>query len=234
MLDQIIRFALQNRLLMLAFAVALLSGNTRWERIEAIRAELSEPFVGFDPAAFAARDERWVEQRVIPWFRAHRAGSAGLRGGLLRLREPAAILSGKGPHGSAAAFLDAVFAAAGGSPEQAAMLLGKSKEWKLPGFGIALAAEGLRLLGYDLCKPDRHVMRAVAAWGLVEFARWERKGPFTPPQARPPELLATMLAVRALAEANGLAVTRANSAIWTAGAVSGARLTNAELAALAR
>jgi len=119
------------------------------------------------------------------------------------------------------------------SPEALAMLLGNSREWKLPGFGIALAAEALRMLGLDLCKPDRHVLRAIGSWKLVDFAKWDEKGAFTAPQARPGELLATMLAVRALAEANRLGVSRANSVIWTAGAVSGARLTNAEFRALA-
>ena len=42
-----------------------------------------------------------------------------------------------------------------------------------------------------------------------------------------------MLAVRALAGANELAVTRVDSAIWTLGAVSGARLANEWLAQLA-
>ena len=113
------------------------------------------------------------------------------------------------------------------------MLLGNSRDWKLPGFGIALAAEALRMLGLDLCKPDRHVLRAIGSWNLVQFAKWDEKGAFTAPQARPGELLATMLAVGALAEANGLGVSRANSVIWTAGAVSGARLTNAQFRALA-
>ena len=98
----------------------------------------------------------------------------------------------------------------------------------MPGFGIALAAEALRLLGLDLCKPDRHILRAVGAWSLVDFRRWDRKGDFTPPQADTTELRATMLAVRAIARANGLGVSYVNSVIWTAGAVSGARLANEE------
>jgi hypothetical protein len=43
-----------------------------------------------------------------------------------------------------------------------------------------------------------------------------------------------MHAVRALAAANGIATTYASSVIWTAGAVSGARLTNAQLAMIGR
>jgi hypothetical protein len=215
-----------------AFAIALLSGNTRWDRIERIRDQLREPFDDFRPEAFAGRSDRSIDEDIMPWFRTRRAGAAGLRSGLGRLRETAGLLAGKGRFGSAQSLIEAAFAEAGGSPEAVAMLLGHAKEWKLPGFGIALAAEALRLLGYDLCKPDRHVLRAIGAWKLVHFARWDRKGEFTAPQARPSEILATMLAVRSLAETIGVAVTKANSVIWTAGAVSGARLTNAEFAAL--
>jgi hypothetical protein len=215
-----------------AFAVALLSGNTRWDRIERVRDALGEPFDRFDPRAFAARSDRSLDQEVMPWFRAHRAGAAGLRASLGRLRQTAAILAGDNACGSAGAFHAAAVKQAGGSPEGLAMLLGNAREWKLPGFGIALAAEALRLLGLDLCKPDRHVLRAIGSWNLVDLARWDEKGAYTAPQARPAELLATMLAVRTLAEANDLGVSRANSVIWTAGAVSGARLTNAEFRAM--
>ncbi|WP_137787817.1 hypothetical protein [Sphingomonas sp. 3P27F8] len=214
-----------------SFAVALLSGNTRWDRIATIRGELGVPFVDFDPARFASLDDRDIDRRVLRWFVDRRAGSAGLPAGLLRLRGTAAILATA--EGGAHGFLERVFDAAGGMPDQAAVLLGGSAQWKLPGFGIALAAEALRLLGFDLCKPDRHVLRAVGAWGLVRFARWPEKGAYTPPQARPAELIATMRAVRTLAENNAVGVSNCTSVIWLAGAVSGARLTNADFASLA-
>ena len=223
---------ISNREAFEAFAVALLSGNTRWDRIERVRGELREPFQGFDPDGFAALSEAQIDREVLAWFRDHRAGSAGLRGGLLRLRQTASILAGGGRFGSADAFIRAGMRQADGSPERLALLLGSQKDWKLPGFGIALAAEALRLLRFDLCKPDRHVLRALASWSLVSFASWSKKGPFTAPDARPRELLEAMLEVRAIAQANGVPVTYANSVIWFAGAVSGARLTNEELEAV--
>jgi hypothetical protein len=216
-----------------ALAVALVSGNTRWDRIEPVRGELDEPLCGFDPAAFARLSDEAIAHDVLPWFRRRRAGSAGLRAGLMRLRQTADLISGGGRFASADAMIRAALAHAGGSPEMLAMLLGDSKDWKLPGFGIALAAEALRLMGFDLCKPDRHVTRAVGSWSLASFARWDKRGAFTAPQAKPKELLETMLAVRNLAQANGVATTVASSVIWTAGAVSGARLTNAEFARIA-
>ncbi|MDB5676262.1 MAG: hypothetical protein JWM65_3244 [Sphingomonas bacterium] len=217
-----------------AFAVALLSGNTRWDRIERVRDKLSDPFQGFDPRAFAALPDSAIDRTIVPWFRERRAGAASLRAGLLRLRAAAGrLISPAGDH-PVQSYIRAAFSASDGTPEGLAVVLGAGKAWKLPGFGIALAAEALRMLGLDLCKPDRHVMRAIGAWSLVDFRRWERNGAFTPPQASPVELRATMLAVRGIAEANGLGVSRANSVIWTAGAVSGARLTNAEFEAIAR
>ena len=214
--------------------MALISGNTRWDRIARIRSELHEPFQEFSPARYAALSDSAISETLLPWFRQRHAGAAGLNNSLMNLRKTAAVLAGSATHQNARDYLKAAFAAADGSPERLAMLIGSSPRWKLPGFGIPLAAEALRLLGFDLCKPDRHVLRAMGSWHYVQFARWDRKGEFTAPQARPPELLATMLAVRTLAGANGLGVSYANSVIWTAGAVSGPHLTNGEFEQLAR
>jgi hypothetical protein len=211
-----------------AFTVALLSGNTRWDRIKRVRGKLGEPFDGFDPARFATRSDEHIREKVLGWLRERQAASPRLAGGLLRLRETARIFAGGANHASAQALIDAACEHAEGSPEHVALLLGSSKEWKLPGFGVALAAEGLRLLDFDLAKPDRHLLRAVGSWGFVVFRRWSDKGAFTPPDANPSETLAAMLSVRELAKVADLPVTKTSSAIWIAGAVSGARLTNEE------
>jgi hypothetical protein len=217
-----------------ALTLALLSGNTRWDRVAAIQDELCIPFADFAMRRFAALPDDEIERSIVPWFRARKAGSAGLRAGLLRLKNTAVILAGySDDHGGARHFFRDALADSGGSAEDLAMTLGTATKWKLPGFGIALAAEALRNLGIDLCKPDRHVLRAIGSWSLVDFAHWDRRGAFTPPTARPPELKATMLAVRSIAEANRVSVTHANSAIWTAGAVSGARLTNQDFEEIA-
>ncbi|MEG3150110.1 hypothetical protein U1769_09440 [Sphingomonas sp. ZT3P38] len=217
-----------------AFAVALLSGNTRWERILRIRPNLGEPFGGFDLRRYALLTDRDIEERVVPWFRERRAGARGLSAGLVRLRDTAARLSSyRAGKGSASAYLADARSASGGSPEQLAILLATSKEWKLPGFGIALAAEALRNMGIDLCKPDRHILRALGSWSLIDFVRWDRRGAFTPPQATTAELSRAMFVVRSIAEANDVRVSYATSVIWTAGAVSGARLSNGEFEAVA-
>jgi hypothetical protein len=234
-LEALAAVALSDREIFEAFAVALLSGNTRWDRIAAIRGDLRDPFAGFDPQRFASLSDLEIVEKIVPWFRKRKAGSPGLRGGLLRLRAAAARLSTYRPgDGSAQAFLLDASRDTKGLPEDLAVALGTSKTWKLPGFGVALAAEALRNLGVDLCKPDRHILRAVGSWSLIHFARWDRRGAFTAPQAKPGELRETMFAVRLVAEANGLGVSYANSVIWTAGAVSGARLTNDEFADISR
>jgi endonuclease III len=212
--------------------LAVLSGNTRWSTVERIQAELTGPFEDFSLPAYADKTDVEVTA-LVPWFSERKAGSTGLKAGLIRLRDTAALLDRHSrDHGSADTyFLDAL-REAGGEPEDLAVALGSSKRWKLPGFGIALAAEALRNIGFDLCKPDRHVLRCIAAWGLVEFANWPQASDFTAPKATPAELRQAMYAVREIAEANGAGVSYATSMIWTAGALSGARLTNNELAGI--
>ena len=213
-----------------AFALAAISGNARWDRISAVQDELAEPFQNFSPHRFAELSDQDIDERIVPWFRQRRAGSARLPKVLRLLRRSADLLRPR-KDGDARTFLMAAGAQAEGSPEEMAVCLGTDTRFKMPGFGIALAAEALRLLGCDLCKPDRHVLRAIAAWQVVTFKNWPA-GEFAAPQARTPELLATMLAVRQLALANGVSTSYATSVIWLAGAISGARLTNEDLSSL--
>lgn len=214
-----------------ALTVALLSGNTRWDRVARIRGELRTPFDDFEPQYYARLEDGDIG-KIVSWFRERKAGSAGLGAGLLRLRKTAALLTAY--DGGANAFFRDAFEAAGRSPEDLAVALGTSDKWKLPGFGIPLAAEALRNLGLDICKPDRHILRAIGSWSLINFSRWDRCGAFIAPQANPAELRHAMFVVRSIAEAHGLPVRYVNSAIWTAGAVSGARLTNDAFAEIAR
>ena len=204
---------------------AALSGNTTATTVQRIAPELTEPFQGFDLAAFAERLPAKLEADIMPWFLARKAGSTGLRRTLRGLHGTALrLVAYARDHGAAERFF-ADCLTDSGTIEDAAVAIGSSGQWKLPGFGVALAAEALKFLGYDVCKPDRHVMRCVGAWSLVTFRKWPIRGEFTPPMASIAELRETMLAVRALAGAAGLTINQENSAIWIAGALSGARLT---------
>ena len=94
---------------------------------------------------------------------------------------------------------------------------------------MILAAEALKNLGFDVAKPDRHVKRAVASFGLVPARNWsgsDRTVPKTPN-------LAVMEAVERIAIAIRKHVVFVDNAIWMLGARSELWLTNGELAKVA-
>jgi len=210
----------------------VLSGNTLWSTIERLQPQLAEPFDSFSMSSYARRSDEAVAS-LVPWFLERRAGSTGLRASLLRLRQTVLLLDRYSrEHGSADAYFTDALRDSDQELEELAVAVGSSKRWKLPGFGIALTAEALRNIGYDLCKPDRHVLRCLAAWDLVRFSHWPARSEFTAPQATPAELKLTMRVVRRLAHSNGVGVSYMTSAIWLAGAQSGARLSNEALRAI--
>ena len=214
--------------------LSVLSGNTRWSTIERIQSELGDLFDGFNLRRFASILPEQIEKRILPWFLERKAGSTGLKRGLLRLQQTAVLLERyAADHGGAEDYFRDAMTESGGQPEDLAVAIGSSPRWKLPGFGIALAAEALRHIGFDVSKPDRHVLRCMGAWDLVAFTKWTERSDFTAPDASPSELHRTMCAVKSIARANRLSTSYVNSVIWTAGALSGARLTNTELRAVA-
>ena len=109
-------------------------------------------------------------------------------------------------------------------------MLGTSTEWKLKGFGVPLAAEALRNIGYNLSKPDRHILRAVGSFKLVNFDRWVDKTGIKAPKPSISNLRKAMIAVDKLAKEINEETTFVDSVIWTACAKGGVRLTNEELA----
>lgn len=216
-----------------ALLLSILSGNTRSDTIDRISIELTEPFHGFDLDRFAEMSPAAVEREIVRWFLDRKAGSTSLRRSLARLQETAKILAGREFGDRAEDFILAVASDVGDQPEDIAVALGSSRRWKLPGFGIALAAEALKHIGFEICKPDRHVLRCIASWSLISYRKWPVRSDYTAPEATPAELYETMCMVRSFANANDLGVNHVNSAIWLAGAVSGARLTNHELQSVA-
>ena len=80
---------------------------------------------------------------------------------------------------------------------------------------MALAAEALKNLGFDVAKPDRHVARAVASFGLVPFHNWpDRDGRTAPSFSSKSSYLAVMQAIQDLATAAGMSVVLVDIAIW--------------------
>jgi len=214
-----------------AILLALLSNNTRWDKIQRIRSELVDTFDGFSLSAFADKSKEEIEDKIVPWFLQRKAGSTVLRLGLLRLRDATQLLMEYSrSHGRGEMFFLDAQKEIGSEPEDLALAIGLNKRWKLPGFGVALAAEALRNLGFDLCKPDRHILRAAGQWALVEYKNWPDRSRYLSPQSSVTELRDTMIAIRSLAEANGNSVSYTDTTIWTACAASpGAHLSNEEL-----
>src|SRR5439155_14304541 len=103
-----------------------------------------------------------------------------------------------------------------------ARVIGDAGDYKLPGFGIPLAAEALKNIGYDVAKPDRHINRAVGCFGMVEFRRWhDRSGWETPPQPTVAELMRVMRAMEELSREVRQSVTFVDNAVWLLCARSG-------------
>lgn len=138
-------------------------------------------------------------------------------------------------HGTAESYFTSLIHQLDGDPKQAAICLGSRSEHKLPAFGVTLAAEALKNLGYDVAKPDRHVTRAVASFGLVHFRNWsQRDGQAAPSLSSRSSYLAVMRAVEDIASSAGMPVVLVDNAIWLLCAKSGLYLTNPELSDLAR
>ena len=223
-----------------ALLLAVLSANTDWKKIEALREELPDQFSGFSLAWYAKRSESDTRDRFLPWFKKRKAGSVNLRTNLVNLVCAAQILLQRSStHGTADGYFTSLLDECGGDPKQVALRLGCAGADKLPAFGVPLAAEALKNLGFDVAKPDRHIMRAIGSFGLVRFNRWQSKrdeggGRQPPGSTSRKRLRDVMAAVEKIASAANERVAFVDNAIWLLGAKSGLHLTNRELAAIAR
>ena len=222
-----------------ALSLAVLSSNTDWSRIERIRAELAELFDGFSLASYAEVSESEIAHRFLPWFKERKAGSMSLERDLVNLVGAAQILLDYSRlHGTADDYFTSLLHLCEGDPKRAALRLGCQGEYKLPSLGVPLAAEALKNLGFDVAKPDRHLMRALGSFGLVRFRGWPRtsdgpQGRKSPVSTSKSKLLAVMAAAEKVAEVAEVPVVLVDNAIWLLCAKSGLYLSNSELAAMA-
>lgn len=221
--------------------LALLSNGSKWERIQNILEELGEPFEEFNLEAFSNISEDDVTNRLMPWFKSRKANPRFLEVDLNRLRTVAKqLVAYSQKYGSADSYFTTAWNLVGKDSTALAFLLGdpkqEHKQWKLLGFGVALSAEALRNLGFDLSKPDRHILRAVGQFGLVQFVKWSDRSAYSSPEASPNELRMTMKAVEQIAQANKQTTTFVDSMIWTLCSEGNdkAHLTNFDLAEIAR
>ena len=200
-----------------ALLMAVLSTNTDWSKVERVQGELADLFCGFSLESYAERQSRRNRvRRVVPWFLERRAGSVSLERNLVDFIGAARKLAEhRRAHGSAESYFTSLVRRSGGDPKQAALHLGRQGEYKLPAFGVALAAEALKNLGFDVAKPDRHLGRAIGSFGMVRFERWSgRSGRTSPPLTSRASQLAVMTAVQQLATEAGRLVVVVDNAIW--------------------
>ena len=216
--------------------LAVLSSNTDWSKIERLQADLAEPFAGFSLDSYAELPACEVGERILPWFLERKAGSVSLERSLVSLIGAARRLSEHSRvHGTAENYFTSLVRRLDGDAKQAALHLGSPGSDKLPAFGVPLAAEALKNLGFDVAKPDRHIKRAVASFGLIPVVtRPDRTGRAAPSFSSRTSQLAVMGAVQDIAEAAGRPVVMVDNAIWLLCAKSGLYLANSELAELAR
>ena len=221
-----------------AVLLAVLSSNTDWSRIESVQAELSDLFSGFSLKSYASLADARIGDRFLPWFKARKAASIALGQDLVNLIGAARILlEYSRNHGAADSYFTSLMQRCDGDPKLAALRLGCRGVDKLPSLGVPLAAEALKNLGFDVAKPDRHLMRAIGSFRLVHFGRWTdtgawRQGRATPVPTPKRQLLA-MTAVQEIAQATDERVVLVDNAIWLLCAKSELYLTNRLLAELA-
>ena len=207
-----------------------------WSKIESIKPELEERFSGFGLEIYKGRPESYVTDILVPWFKDRKAASGYLKDRLIGLIAAAEILvkHSRKNDGAADSYFTQLMKKHDYDAKQVALCLGVAgSEHKLPALGVPLAAEALKNLGFDVAKPDIHVRRAVAAFGLVDFGPGGNK--FESPTESEKTFRQTMVKVEEIAEAAGKPVAFVDNAIWMLGAKkpSGLHLTNQQLAELA-
>jgi endonuclease III len=215
---------------------SILSANTVWSKVERVLPELCTLLHDFSLSWYAALQPADVNQTLVPWFEQRKSGSVALGPNLLRLITSAKQLSGfRERYGSLESYLAHLSAQHNGDPKAVAAALGEEiSPAKLPGLRVALAAEFLKNVGYNVSKPDTHINRAMGSFGLVQFANWADRKNFKTPHAGKYELRKVMDVMEKWALELGFPVTFLDNAVWLlcAAPKSGLHLSNSELAAL--
>jgi thermostable 8-oxoguanine DNA glycosylase len=98
--------------------------------------------------------------------------------------------------------------------------------------GLAIAAEALKNIGFDVAKPDRHINRAVGSFKFVSFSKWPDRSERKPPQCSEKDLIEVMRAMDRFATSVGVRVSFLDNAIWLLCCKSGLYLSNQQLSKL--
>ena len=113
-------------------------------------------------------------------------------------------------------------------------MLGTDSIYKLYGFGIPLAAEAMKNIGYEVAKPDRHICRAMGCFELVQYKKWPDKTGTKPPVTTDEQLIITMTAMQDFSLKINESPSYVDQVIWLLCAKSGAYFSNEKLVALYR
>lgn len=220
-----------------AILLAVLSSNTVWSEIEGVRADLHSPFEDFSLKAYASHSETEIDSRFVSWFRDRDVNTRFLGRNLAYLiRAARKLLRYSKEYGAADGYFTSLARHCAHDPKEVALKLGSRGKYKLPSLGVRLAAEALKNLGFAVAHPNGHICRAMGSFGLVQFCGWN---PATKPYGKPAttsakKLREVMTVAEGIAEAGERPVVLVDNAIWMLCAKGEMRLTNSELAAIAR
>ena len=211
--------------------MAVLSSGIDWSKIEKIRTELEDMFFGFSLEEYAALPETKIANYIVPWFKERKADSPYLQRNLVNLiRAAQKLVEYSKTHGAAERYFTSLMHQCDNDPKQVALRIGLPNKYKLPSLGVPVAAEALKNLGFDVAKPDRHILRAMGSFGLVHFNRWSgRSKNKSPDYVSKLEWRETMASVEEVAMNAGKHVGFVDNAIWLLCARSGLGLSNREL-----
>ena len=153
-----------------AMVYSLLSSQTPWIRIEINKAAIDDIFCGYNPDQLAAKDPILINDQLKK-----------IKCGSLNRRSQMQALSGnidkmammdRQTGGIDAFYKTQITDSEYAHPfERLIRLLAFDKKYKLQQMGIPLVAEYLRNVGYDIPKPDRHIMRILGPDYLQEHSR---------------------------------------------------------------
>jgi len=214
---------------------AVLSNSTDWSRVERVLPEMNELFMNFDIQSYSNLTATSIEKCFVPWFIARRAGSLTLKRDLTNLIIAAKLLCEKiRKFETLERYITALLRCSNNDPILLAQSLGSTNSKnKLPSMGIAIAAEAIKNIGFDVAKPDRHINRAVGSWRICNFRNFsgnqERNYPSPTNET---ELTTSMRAVKTIAHQANEKVVVVDNAIWLLCSRSGMYSTNAELRAM--
>ena len=232
---------------------SILSANTDWAKIERVLPELRSVFHDFDLKYYTSLSTFDVENTIHQWFVVRTANSQSLKSNLVRLVETSKeLIRYSQEDGCLNNFFNALLKANDSDPKLLALQFGStSSKYKLSGMGIALAAETLRNIGFDIAKPDRHINRALGCFGMVKFKRWsesyvDSKGEkkeryvatdnpegYSRPEADEEKCLEVMRTMEEFARAINIRPVFLDNAIWLLCAKSGLYMKNENLKRLA-